>query len=295
MSSFLPEFRVKPSEPFQVTGLDYTGAINVKNGSDNKVYIVLFTCAVTRAIHLEIVSNLTVDAFLNAFRRFCSRQGYPQLLLSDNATTFVGASSYLQELEKSSTIQSHLADVRCRWKFIPARAPWFGAIWERAIGIIKAGLKKVLGRALVTVEELNTVLLEIEATVNDRPLTYVSSNMEEVQIITPSHLLRGRRLRTFPKEMITEEEISDPTIFGNRSAVTHRYRFITKLSTDLWKLWTNEYLLALRETHRCLLKSSNRWPAVGDVVLIKDEGPRIHWKLGQVVELCPGPDYSSSS
>ena len=202
----------------------------------------------------------------------------------------MGASSYLQELEKSSTIQSHLADIRCKWKLIPARAPWFGAIWERAIGIIKAGLKKVLGRALVTVEELTTVLLEIEATVNDRPLTYVNSDMEEAEIITPSHLLRGRRLRTFPKEIINEEEISDPTVFGSRSAITNRYRFITKLSTDWWKLWINEYLLALRETHRCLLKEHKHWPSVGDVVLVKDEGPRIYWKLGRITELCPGPD-----
>ena len=156
----LPDIRVKQVAPFQVTGIDYTGAINVKGekGEVSKVYILLFTCAISRAVHLEVVSNLTCDSFLHAFRRFCSRRGFPQILLSDNATTFQSGAKVLLALMKDNKVINNLTEMKCEWRFIPARAPWYGAIWERCIGIIKAGMRKVLGRALVSVEELHTIL-----------------------------------------------------------------------------------------------------------------------------------------
>ena len=175
-----------------------------------KAYIILFTCAATRAVHLELVSDLTSQTFLNAFRRFTSRQGLPQIMLSDNATTFLNMANYLDEIKNDPLTNNHLSSINCEWRFIPARAPWFDAIWKRLIGILKAGLRKVLGRALVNFDELHTILTELEATINDRPLTYANSDFNELEPITPSQLIRGRRLKTFPNTLT--DELTDPPI-----------------------------------------------------------------------------------
>ena len=186
---------------------------------------------------------------------------------------------------------NNLGEVKCEWRFIPARAPWYGAIWERCIGIIKSGMKKVLGRALVTVEELHTVLLELEATVNDRPLGYTSGDLEEPIPITPSQLMYGRQLRPFPRHEITLEELNDPTLLEN-AQMSKRVKYISKLSNDLWKRWTSEYLMSLRETNKKMIaRSGSTWPRVGDVVLIHDDGPRLLWRLGRVTKLLRGCDH----
>lgn len=287
----LPEFRVRKAEPFQVTGVDYTGSLNVrgKEGNVEKVYIVLFTCAVTRAIHLEVASDLSCETFMHAFRRFSSRKGYPQLMLSDNATTFISSANILKNKLNNPQLQQQLSQYKCEWRFIPVRAPWFGAIWERSIGTVKAGLKKVLGRASVTLTELLTILTELEATVNDRPIGYVSGDLNDPIPITPSQLVTGRRLRPYP-EPITDDELTDPSMY-NRDNISSRYAYICKLSNDLWKRWTTDYLLSLRETHRVRTRrSGNLWPTVGDVVLVHDEGPRLFWRLGLILKLLPGLD-----
>ena len=116
-------------------------------GTENKLYICLFTCATTRAVHLEIVTDLTVPTFLLAFRRFSSRKSLPKLLLSDNASTYLAAADELKELFKSPILKETLSRKSVEWRFIPKKAPWFGGFWERLIGLTKTTLKKVLGRA----------------------------------------------------------------------------------------------------------------------------------------------------
>ena len=288
----LPEFRVQRADPFQVTGVDFTGAIQVRGsrGESIKVYAVLFTCAVTRAIHIELIDTLSCEGFLHTLRRFASRNGFPQIILSDNATCFVGASNYIKNLIEDPQVISTLAGKGCQWTFIPARAPWFGAIWERTIGTVKSALKKVLGKAFVNVNELQTILLEIEMAVNDRPLTYTSTSIDDALPISPSMLTRGRQLNPFPKSSVTDGDLTDPT-FCNSDTMKSRFQYVTKVTDDLWKRWTQDYLLSLRERHSNLLKTSpHSWPKVGDIVLIHDTGPRICWKLGKIMELYLGVD-----
>ena len=288
----LPDVRVQQVAPFQVTGIDYTGAINVKgvNKEEEKAYILLFTCTVTRGIHLEVVQDMSCDTFIHAFRRFCSRRGFPQMLLSDNATTFHSGAKVLQELMENEKVINWMTTVKCEWKFIPVKAPWYGAIWERCIGIVKAGIKKVLWRALVTVEELKTVLLELEAAINDRPLSYVYSDLNEPLPVSPSLLMYGRQLRTFPRYQIEDEDVEDPN-WGNEEYMSRRAKYIMKLSNDMWKKWVFDYLLSLRERgKKKLARSGGVWPKEGDVVLIQDEGPRLFWKLGVVTQLKQGLD-----
>ena len=209
----LPSYRVNCVEPFAVTGVDYTGAVTIRSKvgthSMSKVYIVLFTCAVTRAIHIEIAEDLSCVTFLKVFRRFCGRRSFPTLMLSDNATYFTAAAKFLHNIMTEEDVVNYLGGSGCEWKFIPQRAPWFGAIWERCIGIVKAGVNKVLGRALVTYDELHTVLVELEATINDRPLTYPSGELQDPEALTPSHLLNGRRLRPYPL-LAKAEDLNDP-------------------------------------------------------------------------------------
>ena len=286
----LPEFRVKRADPFQVTGVDYTGAICVKDRAGHlvKVYILLFTCAVTRAIHLELVQDQSCEKFLNAFRRFCGRRSFPQIIMSDNAATFVSAANYLKEMYEKTQVQEHLASIRCQWKFIPARSPWFGAIWERLIGTVKSGLKKILGRAVVTADELNTLLVDVETFINDRPLTYVSGDVDEPLPLTPSHLLQGRRLRSFPEEILTEEDLKDPGYLEPVN-VSRRYQYVLTLKEHFWRRWTTEYLASLRESYQTHNKAVGTiWPEIGDIVLIHDDGPRLHWRLGRVSEVYQG-------
>ena len=190
----LPKVRVTEYPPFSISGVDFTGAVYVKYGEgERKVYICLFTCAATRAVHLEIVVDLTVDTFLLAFRRFASRKSVPHTMISDNASTFLAAAEELEKLMTSETLKEALEGQNVSWHFIPKRAPWYGGFWERMIGLTKQALKKTLGRAFVTLNQLETIIVEIEAMLNDRPLTYVSPDLTDPQPLTPSpsHLLYG--------------------------------------------------------------------------------------------------------
>jgi transposase InsO family protein len=186
------------------------------------MYICLFTCASTRAVHLEVVTDLAVPTFISeAFRRFASRKSLPKVLISDNASTYQSAAEELLKLLKSPLLETHLSNRAVQWRFIPKRAPWYGGFWERLIGLTKITLKRVLGRASVQLSELQTIVVEIEAILNDRPLTFVSSNIEDEQPLTPSHLLYGRRITALPHPLIEEEEWSDPTFNEDPTLVQH--------------------------------------------------------------------------
>ncbi|XP_066938280.1 uncharacterized protein [Macrobrachium rosenbergii] len=207
-------------------------------------------------------------------------------MLSDNATTFVAASECLKTMSENPRVKEHLLDIKCNWKFIPARTPWFGAIWERLIGLLKSCLEKIRGQALLSFEELTCVLVELEGIINDRPLSYTPGDLNQLEILTPNHLILGRKLKSFPREVVNWEEISSDPIYGRREFTEKRFLYVPKLCDNLWKRWERKYL-TLRETHRVGIVHGS-WPRIGEVVLIHDEGPRSKWKLGQVIELYVG-------
>jgi len=200
--------------PFTVTGIDSTGALYVRSpAGECKAYICLFTCASTRAIHLEVVTDLSEDTFLQAFRHFASQKSLPKLVISDNASTFMSAAEDLRAL---CTVQEEQRRKGVEWKFIPCHAPWYGGYWERLIGLTKNALKKVLGRVYVTLSSLQTIIVEIEAHLDNRPLMYVSSDLNEPEPLTPSHFLYGRLIDTVPHSATTEDEIVDgPSIYNS--------------------------------------------------------------------------------
>ena len=285
----LPRMRVEASQPFSTTGVDFTGALYVRDSiGERKVYICLFTCACTRAVHLELVCDLSVDSFLLAFRRFVSRKSLPTLMVSDNASTYLAAAEEIKELLESVDLREALGRQHVTWSFIPKRAPWYGGFWERLVGLTKQAVKKTLGRTFVTLQTLETVIVEIEGILNDRPLTYVSSDISDPEPLTPAHLIYGRRIVAVPHPVEDHDENADPSYLRDQDMrkVTSRH---SKLIQQFWVRWRKEYLTALREFHKT---TGNNQQVIkkGDVVVVHDDCPRLQWKLAVIDDLVEGND-----
>ena len=246
----LPKSRTLCAAPFHVTGVDFTGALFVRDsGGEQKVYICLFTCANTRAVHLEVVTDLTEEKFLQAFRRFVGRKSLPQLMISDNASTFQSAAKEIEKMLNSPTLNEHLNKRGTVWQFIPKRAPWYGGFWERLIGLTKTTLKKVLGRTFISLIALQTIVVEVEAILNDRPITYTSTDLNDPEPLCPSHLLYGRRIVSLPYPQVSAEDITDPDYMTApiiREAFTHQSQILQHFQGR----WKQEYLTALREFYK---------------------------------------------
>ena len=285
----LPQLRTQDVHPFTFTGVDFTGALYVQQGKEEvKVYLCLFTCATTRAVHLEIVQDLTADTFLMAFRKFVGRRSLPKIMISDNGSTYLSAAEGLRSLIESPTVKEELGRRSVSWRFIPKRAPWFGGFWERLIGLSKTAIKKVLGRRHVSLLILETITVEIEATLNDRPLTFVSSELGDPEPLTPAHLLHGRRITCLPYELVEMDELTDSS-YREAGQIQKKAKVQAAVLRDFRKRWRHEYLTSLREHHKA---SGNNAQCIrqGDVVIVHDDTPRTTWKMAVVTDLIAGKD-----
>lgn len=289
----LPPCRVTESYPFAMMGIDYTGAITIKGkskGEQSSAYIILMTCGITRAVHLEVVEDMTTNELIEALRRFAGHHPWPAAIYSDNAATFQSAANELNRILNDPLLLTYLSDRQTGWKFITKRAPWHGGFWERLIGLTKTALRKMAGRTKLSINELRTIVTEIEAVLNDRPLTHVTTECSGVEALTPSHLLYGRRLTLLPYNLATEEEIEDPNFGKNPSEITKQFARRQNIQRAFWRLWRSQYLPALRQQHQSFTGTQQQLIKVGDVVLIHDDCKRIEWKLAVVEKLLPGED-----
>ena len=278
----LPEFRIREVAPFSKVGIDFAGPLFAKccSQSSRKVYIALFTCCVTRALHLELVRDLSAETFLDCLRKFAARRGMPDLIVSDNAKTFKAAEKAITRLFNDPKVKSELQTKRVTWRFNLERAPWWGGFFERMVRSVKRCLRKVLGNAKLTVEELSTVLVEIEGTLNARPLMEEYEECEG-EVLTPSHLIYGRAINFIPERQRAKQE----------STCGQRYRYITVILQHYWKRWQTEYLTGLREFHKCKAGNVRKGLKKGDVVTVYGEGEkRGNWKVAIVEELIVGRD-----
>ena len=190
----LPLVRIAEQDPFRVTGVDFAGPPYVKSETGSvKVYIALFTCAVTRAVHLELVADMSRATFICALRKFVARRGSPKEIFSDNGLTFKKTATHLAYL-KEINVCDFLTQHRIKWHFSASCAPWWGGWWERMVGTVKFLLRKQIRRETLTFLELETLLIEVEAVVNHRPLTYVSGDNDELALLCPEHIITGKRL-----------------------------------------------------------------------------------------------------
>ncbi|GFT18825.1 integrase catalytic domain-containing protein [Trichonephila clavipes] len=189
----LPYERVNMAPPFSTTGLDLGGPYFVtykhqRKGILNKIYVCVCICFVTRAIHLEILSDLTSDAIIATLKRFMSRRGKCSKFFRDNATNFVGANSQLKVFYKTlnfpdQNLAAYFTEEGIEWNFIPPRAPHMGGLWEAGIKSVKYHLKRALGRSRLTYEEFETVIIQVEEILNSRPLTPISNDFDNFEVV----------------------------------------------------------------------------------------------------------------
>ncbi|CAL1270294.1 unnamed protein product [Larinioides sclopetarius] len=283
----LSDIRVEQSAAFTIIGVDFAGPLFVKD-TNSKQYILLITCAVTRSVHLELVGDMTTDTFLLAFRRFISRRGLCSVVISDNARTFKRAELEIKliwNVLNHPDVKNFYSSNGIKWQYIVERAAWWGGFYERMVRTVKTALRKTLGKSCLTVEQLLTVLIEIEGMINSRPITYVGSDSEEPTALTPAHFLLGKRITSLPSVRLhLDSNIS------SRKCLIKSFNYRERLMRSFWTRWKNEYLLNLRSAHSSLVKNSSPFK-VNDVVLIKDDHlPRNFWKLGRIIELFPGRD-----
>ena len=255
----LPSFRTQPCRPFSRVGLDFFGPLFVDEGK--KVWVLLFTCATSRAIHLELVRSQSTDDVKRALRRFFALRSVPELILSDNAKTF---HALIGHLPRSVT-----------WRFIPEAAPWWGGFWERMVGVTKKCLKITLHQCHLSFDELAVVLYELAFHINLRPLT-----LSDEEPLTPAHLLFGV---TSIHGVMGAGGVSE-------SRVNRAWRHRRRVSDHLTRRWNQEYVSALRAWTVSPRGRPTRLPAVGDVVLVHGDGPRSRWPLARVESLISGPD-----
>jgi hypothetical protein len=289
----LPQSRVTEAAPFQVTGVDYAGPLWCTLGEmEVKSYLCLFTCAVTRAVHIELVTSQSTEAFLLAFRRFLGRRGKCNLIYSDNAKSYQQADRWLKAAWRhasSTAAQEFSASRRVVWKFIPAKAPWWGGFYERLIGSVKRHLVRSLGRSRLSFEELTTLLVEVEATINSRPLTTVSEDSSEHLILSPAHFLTVE-----PAASTSYIDEMPPPL--KKEEFRKRWRYRKTLLGLFWSRWKTDYLLQLRTAHFVHNPLANEALKIGEVVLIhNDKAPRLQWKIATVQSVTPGRDGKARS
>nr|CAI5846059.1 unnamed protein product [Callosobruchus analis] len=286
----LPEVRVNTFSVFSNVGTDFGGPFYVKDRKTRgakitKAYLCIFICMSTKAIHIELVSELTTEAFLATLKRFISRKGKPHSIFSDNGLNYVGANNELKKIYEFLSLQqeniaNRLAVEKIKWSFIPARSPTFGSIWEAGIKSVKHHIRRVIGNKALTFEEFATVLTQIEAVLNSRPLCPLSEDPDDVNALTPGHFIIGKNLTSLPEYNIN-------AIAENRLT---KWQHMQQMVQHYWQRWRKEYLSELQSR----MKWKQRYPEllkIGSLVVVKeDKSPPCSWPLGRVVALYPGQD-----
>lgn len=279
----LPESRVRMSPPFEQTAVDYAGPFNIrssltKKSSIIKAYIAVFKCMCTGAIHLEAVTSLSTSAFISCFDRFTSRRGLSHHIFSDNGTNFVGTINefhkILKELEKD--ISEHLKEKGIRWTFTTPGAPHAGGYYEAGVKSMKHHLVLECADKSFDFEQFATLLSKIEAILNSRPLTPLTDDPLDIDVLTPAHFLIGRSLIAKPERNFL------PVNTGRLD----KYNQLQQLQQRIWNRWYHEYLhnLQTRPNH---FRELNEF-FVGDLVLVKDQNlPPLKWMRGRIIKLLP--------
>ncbi|XP_029157246.1 uncharacterized protein LOC114929752 [Nylanderia fulva] len=288
----LPKPRITvPSRVFENCGVDYAGPYYYKQGLRKntkliKCYMTIFVCFATKAVHIELATDMTSEAFLNVFKRFISRRGYPANIYSDNGLNFVGAEHELNELvvlfknqKFQHEIAGYMSDKNVQWHFISPRAPHHGGLWEAAVKMAKVHISRITKDAHLRYEELQTLLIQVEAILNSRPLTPMSSDPDDLAPLTAGHFLIGGPLTSYPKPSLENLAI-------NRLS---RWQHLEQLRQHFWRRWTKEYLHHLQQR--------NKWQSIdssiykGQMVILKEDNmPPLSWPLGRISEIHPGHD-----
>ena len=271
---------------FENVGVDYFGPILIKQGrrtrkspGSAKRYGALFTCMTTRSVHLELAGDLSTDSFILALRRFRARRGNPKVIRSDNGTNFVGAERELREALQGldqRRIKTELSSHNIEWKFNPPVAPWMGGAMESMVKLTKRALRSAMKERVFTEEALHTMLLEVESTLNSRPLTSVSDDVNDFEALTPNHFLLGRPSQNHP-------------IVNDASGLRSKWKQVQEALELFWSRWVKEYIPSLQKRGKWTKEMRNMQP--GDLVTVNEPNiSRGKWPLARVVSVAPSSD-----
>ena len=210
ITASLPSFRLEAVRPFQHTGVDFAGPLiyRKRDKTEGKASIIIFTCAVVRAVHLEVTKSQSAEEFQRKLNSFITRKTRPQLIVSDNAAVFKATANWIRKIRKDEVLQNHLATQEIRWKFNLAKSPWWGGMYERLIREIKKTLYKTLGKTHLSFVQLEAVVMDIERHLNNRPLTYVESDGGDEEGLTPNSIVWGQQSHILQDIEVEDEELT---------------------------------------------------------------------------------------
>lgn len=284
----LPASRVNPTRPFKFSGVDFAGPIPIKtsklrNAPRDKAYIAVFVCMATKAVHLEVATALSTEAFMKVFDRFTGRRNCHRLI-SDWGTNFVGARNEFAKVtdflkSSESQFKEYFLKQEIEWQHIPPRAPHMGGLWESAVKLAKFHLVTSIGCTALVYEDLNTLCIQIESMLNSRPLTHINDDPNDPQTLTPAHFLVGEEMIAKPQENLNDVKVP----------VGKLYRVMTQIQQQFWKRWSREVLREMQPRNKNFKKTFQY--KVGQVVLIhEDNAPPLHWPMGIIDSIVPGTD-----
>ena len=287
----LPPVRTEVCPPFTNVGFDAFGPWTVQTrkttgGAANaKRWSLVFTCLSSRAIHIEVLEAMDASSFICALRRFFALRGHAKLLRCDRGTNFVGANTELQEAESefNEKVENFATEHGCKWEFNPPHASHFGGVWERQIGTIRRVLDAMfaeLGKTQLTHELLVTLMAEVVAIVNARPISALPSDTDDPQPLSPAMLLTMKTCPAGPPP----GQFLRADVYARR-----RWRRVQFLAEQFWTRWRREYLQSLQP--RQMWTVTRRDLRVGDVGLMRDEQQhRNNWPLGRVGDVIRSED-----
>lgn len=287
MMGNLPAARVQPARAFLHTAVDYAGPLwsrtaRGRGNKSHKSWVAVFICFTTKAVHLELVSELSSTAFLAAYRRFTARRGACSDVYCDNGTNFVGADRELQAqlrlAMQDDKWRAELSNNGTRFHFAPPGSPHFNGLAESAVKMAKSAMMKVIGEYKLTFEEMATFLSQVEAALNSRPLCALPVDGSDESVLTPGHFLIGQPLTAVP----------EPSTLDARTP-TNRWHLLQHMAQHFWRRWSREYLHHMQQRHKWATPTAD--VKIGDVVLVHDE--LLHttrWRTGRIIDVHPGTD-----
>lgn len=276
----LPKSRFETARAFTNVSADFCGPFSVHEGPRPrartlKAYVCVFTCMATRATHLEVVEDLSTPAFIAALDRMIARRGYCSMLFCDNATNFQGAAN---ALKKDEAFLNKLSQRQIKFTFNCPISPWKNGITERMVGLFKSHLVRVVGKSTLTFTEFVTLVTQIEAVLNSRPLVPLAVDPED-GVLTPGHFLIGSTLMSRP----------EPDLSTVKTGTLSRWQVVKAALQSFWRQWHTQYLQLLMPKKKWQDGAANL--ATGQVVIMKQEGsPPALWPLGRISEIYPHSD-----
>uniref|UniRef100_A0A8D9BBX1 Integrase catalytic domain-containing protein n=1 Tax=Cacopsylla melanoneura TaxID=428564 RepID=A0A8D9BBX1_9HEMI len=286
----LPVSRFEQGRCFINTALDFAGPYLLKSGPRRnspvtKAYIAVFVCMAVKAVHLELANSLTTESCLAAIDRYVARRGKPSMIHSDQGTNFKGSARHMSEVDAFlynayPHLHEHFHSQGISWKFHPPGAPNFSGLAEAGVKSAKLHLSRILDDRPLYQEEFCTLLCQVEAVLNSRPLVPLSSLPDDgIDYLTPGHFLVGGPLLARPEVDVTDRADNSLT----------RWKLLSKITQQFWKRWLSEYLHTLMQRTKWHCKRPNL--KVNDVVYVLSENsqPR-QWPIARVIRVNPGQD-----